>query len=133
MSPTPSLPLALECLNRERLQGSSLSDMSRYEWDPVDNLKRHMAEHWGASLWRQNLSSNFPPLPYGWSVGFYSLSRCIYESVAIGLGQFNAPIDASVGNSLGATLTLIALYMTELSSFVEFPFQILVMRSFARN
>ena len=51
----------------------------------------------------------------------------------IGLGQFNALLDASVGNSLDATLILIALYMTELPSFVEFPFQILVTRSTARN
>ena len=72
--------------------------------------------------WRQNLSSNFPPLPCCWSLGFSSLLCCIYESFVIILGQFNAPLDASFGNSLDATLTLTALYLTELPSFVEFPF-----------
>ena len=104
--------------------------MSRYEWDPLDGLKRHMAKHCGASLLASKSEFKFPA---SWSVGFSSLSRCIYESVVIGLGQFNAPLDASVGNSLGATLTLIALYMTELPSFVEFPFEILITRSTARN
>ena len=34
--------------------------MSRYEWDLLDGLKRHMAEHWGASLLASKSEFKFP-------------------------------------------------------------------------
>ena len=134
MSPTPSLPLAPECLNRERLQGTSLSDMSRYEWDLLDGLKRHMAEHWGPSLLVSKSEFKFPASSIWLECRFqftvalhlrirFDRSGAVQRSYRCFCWEF----------SLGATLTLIALYMTELPSFVEFPFQILVTRSTARN